>query len=162
MAKRLSGNLKVWINYTGHSDDLGRYEYRGFIHAPGKGNWHFDGVFVTPVGAPDSDASYDRAAEAAIDYGGFYCTGNRDGVVPDWAPAEALADAIHDGHDYTPPAEDRPTARIPGVYLGELVTLFRDADTQQHFWAEVDRRVRARRSLRPQLRVIEGGARAAV
>lgn len=158
MAKRISGSLNVWVTFTGQTDDLGRGEYKGFVHAPGKGNWHFDGVYVDSPTGPGTKEAYDRAAVAAIEYGGFYCTGNRDDV-PEWAPSEEVANAIHDNHDYVPDSIGMKIPKMENVYLGELVVVFRSAEAQTLFWRIMEKLAGAQR--RGHLRVIDGGLHAA-
>lgn len=148
MAKRFSGNLQITVEYTGKSDASGRGEYRGAVYIPGYGEWRFDQLCVHPVGAYDSPKSYDRVAEAAIDFGGYYGNGNRDDV-PKWAPNEIFAEAIQSNQEFG--WEDTP--QMAGVFVGDNAIVFRSMKIQNHFRQEI-----SQDRARPYLRLIHGGA----
>ena len=149
MAKRYSGTLRIRLKFTGDIDQVGRGKYEGNIHIPGYGNWPFSELYVHPVGAYDSPDSYDRVAEAAVDFGGYYGTNNRADA-PSWAPSETIAEAIQYEQAFCDDAQVR--VNIPGVYMGETALIFRSPEAQDTFHQKVTYRPR------PHLTLIIGGA----
>ena len=94
-ATRYIGDARIVLYYVGTTAD-GRGDYEGVVHLPSGSKWKFSDLHSGAWGFPahDSPEAFDKMADSAVGFGGYYTNFNRGEDVPDWAPSADLADEI--------------------------------------------------------------------
>lgn len=131
MAKRVSGEVKIEVFFTGNWDGANRSQYKGMVSAKGI-VWRFDDLFVHPKGASDAPLAYDIAAECALGFATHY----EQEEATDGYLSRADAQTIECAADYT--SEDTEEIECVGSYRGDCYMVFRSAKVQATYYQIVN------------------------